>query len=417
MMHTLHTRTAQIFHWWSGEQEANSEEGRPFMPSLWSTAWCPLLQGIARLCCDYRRQVRMCAITYLQRGLLFHDLQTLTAQEWESCFNQVLFPLLTKLLEPVPHQIPGGLEEIQMRAATVLSKVFLHHLSPLLSLPTFTALWLTILDFMDKYMHADKSDLLFEAIPESLKNMLLVMDSAKVFSTADGYSPLWTITWDRINSFLPSLKEELFKSHPSVEHQGKPSETTDNEPVFQSPVSTAFNDFYPGSYKDFPVQATVTSPTSTPALPKNVENAEGQLLSQVFSPSGQMESTSIGNLPKMMKTNPEEGTLSLTATLPITYSYTVSRQSDFNSFTTASMLNPKVPSLSPSSPLSYVFSNTAANLLEANIPQKNSHASPDNSASPLANLGLVKSSKQLHLPQIVPVSVLPGSCWTSTITQ
>ena len=39
-------------------------------------------------------------------------------------------------------------------------QVFLQHLSPLLSLSTFTALWLTILDFMDKYMHVDRSDLL-----------------------------------------------------------------------------------------------------------------------------------------------------------------------------------------------------------------------------------------------------------------
>lgn len=38
--------------------------------------------------------------------------------------------------------------------------MFLQHLSPLLSLPTFAALWLTILDFMDKYMHAGSSDLL-----------------------------------------------------------------------------------------------------------------------------------------------------------------------------------------------------------------------------------------------------------------
>jgi len=55
----------------------------------------------------------------------------------------------------------------------------------------------------------------YEAIPESLKNMLLVMDSAQVFSSSDGYSQLWTITWDRINTFLPKLKEELFKSHPA----------------------------------------------------------------------------------------------------------------------------------------------------------------------------------------------------------
>lgn len=45
--------------------------------------------GIAWLCCDARRQVRMQALTYLQRALLVHDLQTLDAAEWESCFNKV----------------------------------------------------------------------------------------------------------------------------------------------------------------------------------------------------------------------------------------------------------------------------------------------------------------------------------------
>ena len=52
------------------------------------------------------------------------------------------------------------MEETRMRASTLLYKVFLQHLSPLLCLSTFTALWLTILDFMEKYMKADSSDLL-----------------------------------------------------------------------------------------------------------------------------------------------------------------------------------------------------------------------------------------------------------------
>lgn len=45
---------------------------------------------MAWLCCDARRQVRMQALTYLQRALLVHDLQTLDAVEWESCFNKVM---------------------------------------------------------------------------------------------------------------------------------------------------------------------------------------------------------------------------------------------------------------------------------------------------------------------------------------
>ena len=52
---------------------------------------CYLFAGIARLCCDARRQVRGQALTYLQRALLVHDLQTLSAIEWEACFNKVCY--------------------------------------------------------------------------------------------------------------------------------------------------------------------------------------------------------------------------------------------------------------------------------------------------------------------------------------
>ena len=48
-----------------------------------------MFAGIARLCCDTRKQVRSQALTYLQRALLVHDLQTLSPAEWENCFNKV----------------------------------------------------------------------------------------------------------------------------------------------------------------------------------------------------------------------------------------------------------------------------------------------------------------------------------------
>uniref|UniRef100_A0A8C7UJ86 Golgi-specific brefeldin A-resistance guanine nucleotide exchange factor 1 n=1 Tax=Oncorhynchus mykiss TaxID=8022 RepID=A0A8C7UJ86_ONCMY len=217
LMHTLHTRASSIYSSWAEEQRRLEPVGKKIeadSQTLWTSCWCPLLQGIAWLCCDARRLVRMQALTYLQRALLVHDLQTLDAVEWESCFNKVLFPLLTKLLDNISPADVCGMEETRMRACTLLSKVFLQHLSPLLSLSTFAALWLTILDFMDKYMHAGSSDLLLEAIPESLKNMLLVMDTAGIFHSADsrtGYSDLWEITWERIDCFLPNLREELFK--------------------------------------------------------------------------------------------------------------------------------------------------------------------------------------------------------------
>ncbi|XP_051002636.1 Golgi-specific brefeldin A-resistance guanine nucleotide exchange factor 1 isoform X1 [Acomys russatus] len=247
LMHTLHTRAASIYSSWAEEQRHLETGGRKIEAdsrTLWAHCWCPLLQGIACLCCDARRQVRMQALTYLQRALLVHDLQKLDALEWESCFNKVLFPLLTKLLENISPADVGGMEETRMRASTLLSKVFLQHLSPLLSLSTFAALWLTILDFMDKYMHAGSSDLLSEAIPESLKNMLLVMDTAEIFHSADarGGSPsaLWEITWERIDCFLPHLRDELFKQ--TVIQEPMPTEAPSQKPLASTQLTPAAGD-------------------------------------------------------------------------------------------------------------------------------------------------------------------------------
>uniref|UniRef100_A0A8C2E429 Golgi-specific brefeldin A-resistance guanine nucleotide exchange factor 1 n=1 Tax=Cyprinus carpio TaxID=7962 RepID=A0A8C2E429_CYPCA len=238
LMHTLHTRAAGIYSSWAEEQHHLEDAGRKIeadSQTLWSSCWCPLLQG------------QTSQKSFLQRALLVHDLQALHAVEWEYCFNKVLFPLLTKLLDNISPADVGGMEETRMRACTLLSKVFLQHLSPLLSLPTFAALWLTILDFMDKYMHAGSSDLLLEAIPESLKNMLLVMDTAGIFHSADsrtGYSDLWEITWERIDCFLPRLKEELFK------------QAVIPEPVCNVPVE--------------PVPPPVPAPSPEPAAEPNI---------------------------------------------------------------------------------------------------------------------------------------------------
>ncbi|XP_066304243.1 Golgi-specific brefeldin A-resistance guanine nucleotide exchange factor 1-like isoform X1 [Branchiostoma lanceolatum] len=273
LMHTLHTRAAAIFSAWAEEEKARRQKGGKDVngveidagtSSLWNKCWCPLLQGIARLCCDSRRQVRTSAITYLQRALLVHDLQTLSAVEWESCFNKVLFPLLTKLLENISPDDTVGMEETRMRVSALLCKVFLQHLGPLLSLSTFTALWLTILDFMDKYMHVDNSDLLFEAIPESLKNMLLVMDTASIFredSTPSGYTQLWSITWERIECFLPTLRQDVFKEH----HKDHNTERRVASPPPPPPSPpTVVEQPQPSSSPEKPWSETPVQPTSTP---------------------------------------------------------------------------------------------------------------------------------------------------------
>ena len=72
----------------------------------------------------------------------------------------------------------------------------------------FSQLWTRILNSLDQYMHL--GELLAEAIPESLKNMLLVMTTSGVFRQMDDSDPLWTQTWQRIHQFLPGLQYSLF---------------------------------------------------------------------------------------------------------------------------------------------------------------------------------------------------------------
>ncbi len=241
LLDTLHIKAATVFSQWAEEQQRISHQSElvdSAVSNLWSRCWCPILQGIARLCCDTNGEVRMHALQYLQRALLVHELQTLSAMEWEACFNKVLFPLLAKLLENIDPRNSIRMEETRMRASTLLCKVFLQHLTTLARLSTFTALWLTILDYMDKYMKSDKSDLLHDVIPESLKNMLLVMETTGLFNQNNSnikFSQLCVITKDRIESFLPGLWEDLFKAN-----GGKCAEnisSSSNQAPSQPPVS------------------------------------------------------------------------------------------------------------------------------------------------------------------------------------
>ena len=108
--------------------------------------------------------------------------------------------------------VTTGIDETKLRAAMMLSKVFLQHLASLSGLPTFSALWLSILDLIGQFS-VTASDILADALPESLKNMLLVMDTngGGLFFTEAGLpTPLWGVTWGKIDTFRPGLREELF---------------------------------------------------------------------------------------------------------------------------------------------------------------------------------------------------------------
>ncbi|XP_047493913.1 Golgi-specific brefeldin A-resistance guanine nucleotide exchange factor 1-like isoform X2 [Penaeus chinensis] len=429
LMDTLHTASSQIVE--LGEQP--KLQGSPV--ALWAQALCPLLQGIARYCCDSRTMIRNMAMTYLHRALLNHDLQALSALEWESCFNKVLFPLLAKLLQPLPGSSPASLEETRVRAATLVQKVYLRHLTPLLTLSTFTALWLTILDFMDKYLNTQHSDHLSDAIPEILKNMLLVMETTQVFHTADGFTRLWTITWDRIDAFLPDFRHHIFRSHPpseihkievvpaDVPAKTPPAEATVPSPAVNVTNTTAPTEIASGNpsntypvnvspgIPDQPAQNTTSSLSSSPATkeayvpPTLQEQGAARLsLSQESLP------TSYGTgvilqppLPTLLPVSPHG---SPPATDPQSAASPLSPQDSFPTYRPASILfsqsaDDKLfvvdPMASPDLPQA-----TTANVAEGSLAEKS--AAEVSEEQPKAPVPLLLTNSALHQS---PLTLLP----------
>jgi brefeldin A-resistance guanine nucleotide exchange factor 1 len=167
----------------------------------------------------------------LQRTLLSNELASQDHQEWTAIFSEVLFPLITQLLKPEVYQSdPLGMSETRVRAATLLSKVFLHYLTLLSETDDLLDLWLKIVTIMDRLINSGQGDNLVssrrflplstfltitqeEAVSENLKNMLLVMSSGGYLVPPDENpekEELWKETWKRINRFLPNFFVELF---------------------------------------------------------------------------------------------------------------------------------------------------------------------------------------------------------------
>ena len=137
-------------------------------------------------------------------------------------------PLITQLLKPEVYQSdPLGMSETRVRAATLLSKVFLHYLVLLSEVEAdkeFLDLWLKIITIMDRLVNSGQGDM-EEAVGENLKNMLLVLSNGSYLVPPDQEpekEQLWNETWKRINRFQPELFKELFP-----EEVGKPKRSKD----------------------------------------------------------------------------------------------------------------------------------------------------------------------------------------------
>lgn len=251
----LHSQTPAIFAKWA-QQESVNTGNLASVAFIWTDIWRPLLQAMGRLSCDCRRGVRAAALTHLQRAFLPANMTTLGAAEWQSCFGEVLFPLLTKLLEPFSPMDPIGMEDTRVRTLQIVAKTLLNHLSALSALESFPDLWMLLLDYMEQYLRVDSCGNLNEAVPESLKNMLLVMDSTAIFAVIPN---LYEMTVERLNRFMPQLIKDTIPNPPNKELPSHSEKLVQSELIPQM-----HNEHGPGL--EPPASSTAATSSSEPSL-------------------------------------------------------------------------------------------------------------------------------------------------------
>ncbi|KAF8432469.1 hypothetical protein L210DRAFT_3623319 [Boletus edulis BED1] len=188
---------------------------------VWRSYWLPLCSSLARQSTNASRLVRNTAINQLQRLLLGPQLiyDEADPSQVEEMFNSVMFPILDELLKPQVYLLdPQGMSETRLRASALLCKAFMHfEVAQSHRNADIRVLWIEILDLLDRLISAEKSEQLYEAVSESLKNVVLVMNAASILvpppATEDDRNEqqrtTWTATQARLERFLPGFLAEV----------------------------------------------------------------------------------------------------------------------------------------------------------------------------------------------------------------
>lgn len=185
----------------------------------WSTYILPLHLEVAKLCAHPSRVLRQHCLYLLQRLVLSLDYAQSASSRavLPSLFEEVLLPLLAvKPASPGADQrLMEVSDETQMQVASILTKALLRHVPILLEEGhvAFLAFWSRILQSLLDVMQG-RSDILRESVPESIKNMLLVMDTAGPLSASSEahVREFWVTTWSLLDPINPRLHQE-FNAH------------------------------------------------------------------------------------------------------------------------------------------------------------------------------------------------------------
>ncbi|KAG9226057.1 hypothetical protein CCMSSC00406_0008719 [Pleurotus cornucopiae] len=188
---------------------------------VWYQYCFPLMNSLGRQSTNAAREVRYSALSQLQRLLLgpYMVFENVNPIQVEEIFNRVLFPLLDDLVKPqVNERDPQGMPESRLRAATFLCKAFMHfEVRESQADADIRIVWIQVLDLLDRLMNVDKSEPLYEAVPESLKNVLLVMNAAGLLvppsleedQRTERQRAVWASAHERMERFLPGFLTDV----------------------------------------------------------------------------------------------------------------------------------------------------------------------------------------------------------------
>ncbi|KAG8947301.1 GDP/GTP exchange factor for ARF [Tulasnella sp. 424] len=208
---------------------------RKYIPSFIERSTLPETEG--RQSSSACKEVRHAALGHLQRilpGTQF-SAGVQAGFDFRILFDRVLFPILEELLKPQVYvKDQQGMGEARLRVSALACKSFLHFsVRSADDAGDTLELWLSLLKMMDRVMHSGKRDQAYEAIPESLKNVVLVLNASQVLLAPDhpdsrtpSQIQYWESTKQQLDDFLPGFLEELIPSAPPP-----PADAVDAQPA------------------------------------------------------------------------------------------------------------------------------------------------------------------------------------------
>jgi brefeldin A-resistance guanine nucleotide exchange factor 1 len=209
------TAAAKTMGWdattYPGAANSTTEAINALRVEMTSSVWASIVSTLKRVGeTEERPAVRDDAVLTLQRVLLASGGLNAPATHWMAVTDGVLMPMLEALGERV--RLARGEQKVFAERTARLgvscaAKAFLQYLPAMLTTatpPQFAAAWTKVLERNAQVLKHARSEELQEAVPEAVKNMLLVMSAQGVLAPG-APEGIWETTWKKAAAIDPGL--------------------------------------------------------------------------------------------------------------------------------------------------------------------------------------------------------------------